>query len=134
MRGFLMPDPIPKHYPNQKQKPTTKTVNRTRRAQTRAARATRRSELRDTVMARSKGRCEWSGCLDAAEHMAHIAGIGLGGDPKGIRDELANVAGLCLLHHDLLDGRRLMRLHEIENLLREVVELRPHFDPFNSST
>jgi len=127
-----MPDPIPKHYPQTRIKPTTKTVNRTHRTQTQKNRATRRSELRDTAVARSKGRCEWSGCVEPAEHMAHIDGSGMGGDPKGVRDELGNVAMLCVYHHDLLDGRQPMRLHEIGNLLREVVELRPCFDPLNS--
>lgn len=57
--------------------------------------------------------------------MAHIVGIGTGGDPLGLRDQLENVAFLCVLHHDILDGRSTqMRLRYIEDLLIELVKLR----------
>jgi hypothetical protein len=57
-------------------------------------------------------------------HMAHIEGIGRGGDPLGLRDTEENVAGLCVWHHDLLDGRIPMKLKEIERLLGELIEFK----------
>ena len=86
---------------------------------------TRRSELRAEVIERSRGICEWSRCTDPGEQLAHIRGIGRGGNPDGTRDTIDNVAWLCVYHHDLLDGRTdRMRLHEIESLLLELVALR----------
>jgi len=64
--------------------------------------------------------CEWSACGDAGAHMAHIRGSGAGGS-----DSLANVMFLCVLHHDILDGRTdRFRLREIEALLMELVARR----------
>jgi hypothetical protein len=56
--------------------------------------------------------------------MAHIEGIGRGGDPLGLRDKPENVMMLCVYHHDLLDGRERPNLKEIEALLVELNELR----------
>lgn len=57
--------------------------------------------------------------------MAHIKGIGRGGDPLGLRDDLGNVAWLCVEHHDVLDGRsKHFRLTYMEELLIELIELR----------
>ncbi len=84
-----------------------------------------RAETRERAVERSGGFCEWSGCNSPIAHMAHIEGIGRGGDPLGIRDVLGNVAMLCVYHHDLLDGRTTrFRLREVEQLLTEVIELR----------
>ena len=81
--------------------------------------------LRERVVERSGGICEWSGCEAPGAHMAHIEGIGRGGDPLGVRDDEKNVCFLCVYHHDLLDGRTSrFRLREIEQLLTELVELR----------
>ncbi len=88
----------------------------------RAERAKRRSELREQVVERAGGRCEWAGCYDPGEHMAHITGIGAGGDPTGVMDTLDNVAFLCVFHHDMLDGRRQMKLWEVGELLRATIK------------
>ncbi len=112
-----MAEPIPKNYPNKRQKPTTKTLNRQRAAERRSERAERRGGLRTSVVDRSGGTCEWPSCGVPAAHMAHIRGIGRGGDPTGVRDNERNVAMLCVWHHDLLDGRVPMKLREVEELL-----------------
>ena len=88
----------------------------------RLERALRRSELREQVIARAGDRCEWAGCHDYGEEMAHITGSGAGGDPKGIRDTLDNVAWLCVWHHHLLDGRIMMSLYEVGELLRATIK------------
>ncbi len=81
--------------------------------------------LREQVVDRAAGVCEWSACGQAGAHMAHIEGSGRGGDPTGVRDALSNVVFLCVYHHDLLDGRtKVFRLREIQELLKELVELR----------
>ena len=84
----------------------------------------RRSELRAAAMERSGGVCEWSRCVTRGEQLAHIRGIGRGGNPDLTRDVIGNVMFLCVYHHDLLDGRQRMKLWEIESLLVELVELR----------
>jgi len=57
--------------------------------------------------------------------MAHIRGSAMGGDPLGLKDELKNVAMMCVEHHDVLDGRTAhFRLRYIEELLVELIELR----------
>ena len=119
-----MADPVPKSYPNKRQKPTRKAANRSASAARRKKRAVRRTSLHDEAAERSGGACEWSDCLSAAEHMAHIEGIGRGGDSRGLRDNISNVMMLCIYHHDLLDGRQLMKLREIEALLHELNQLR----------
>lgn len=83
-----------------------------------------RRALRDAVFRRARGRCEWSRCTDYASDLAHIRGLGRGGNPDGSRDTLENCAALCRYHHDLLDGRQRMRLWEVESLLIELVDLR----------
>ncbi len=89
---------------------------------------TARSELRKQAFQRERGRCAWSLCTDPAEELAHIRGIGRGGNPDGSRDHIANVAALCTFHHDLLDGRRRMKLWEVESLLLEVISKRETHD------
>lgn len=88
------------------------------------SRAQRRGALREAIFERAEGVCEWTGCGQPAAHMAHIQGIGRGGDPLGLRDTEDNVAALCVWHHDLLDGRVRMKLKEIEVLLAEVISRR----------
>ena len=88
----------------------------------RAERAKRRSELRIQVVERAGGMCEWAGCQDPGLHMAHISGSGMGGDPKGIRDVLSNLAWLCKTHHQMLDGRIMMSLYEVGELLRATIK------------
>ena len=43
-------------------------------------------------------------------------------------DHIANVAALCRFHHDMLDGRRRMKLWEVESLLLEVISKRETHD------
>ena len=83
-----------------------------------------RSELRAAVIERSGGRCEWSRCVDPMEELAHIRGLGRGGNPDGSRDVIENCAGLCRFHHSMLDGRIRPRLWEVESLLIEIVKTR----------
>ncbi len=116
--------PFPKKVKHKRIKPTAKTMNRMRGAERRSERAERRSGLRTSVVDRSEGVCEWSGCGGEGVHMAHIEGIGRGGDPTGVRDKPENVAMLCVFHHDMLDGRAPLRLWQIERLLAEVIKLR----------
>ena len=87
-----------------------------------------RSELRAAVIERSGGICEWSRCLDAGEELAHIRGIGRGGNPDGTRDVIENVAFFCQFHHNMLDGRIRIRLWEVESLLIELVARRYNYD------
>ena len=88
----------------------------------RLERARRRAELRAQVIMRANFRCEWAGCESPGEEMAHITGSGMGGDPKGTRDVLDNVAYLCKTHHDMLDGRVRMSLWEVGELLRATIK------------
>ena len=83
-----------------------------------------RSDLRAAVIERSEGRCEWTRCQDAGEELAHIRGIGRGGNPDGTRDVISNTFWACRFHHSMLDGRIRMRLWEVESLLIEIVKTR----------
>ena len=80
----------------------------------------RRSELRAAVQERSRGICEWSRCSTRGEQLAHLRGLGMGGNPDLTRDVEANVMFLCVYHHDILDGRQRMKLWEVESLLVEL--------------
>lgn len=80
-----------------------------------------RSDLRDFVMNRSGGMCEWSLCPLRGDDLSHIRGIGRGGNPDGSRDTPSNAMFLCRTHHDILDGRVMAnRAREVENLLLEL--------------
>lgn len=64
------------------------------------------SEIRKEAMQRAKGRCEWAYCNDDKWlELAHIQGIGMGGNKKRKYD-IDNVCILCKYHHDIYDGRR----------------------------
>ena len=79
----------------------------------------RRSELRAAVQERSRGICEWSRCSTRGEQLAHLRGLGMGGNPDLTRDVEANVMFLCVYHHDILDGRSVKgRRFEVTELLR----------------
>lgn len=81
------------------------------------------SALRDSLIAVAGGRCEWTGCTEPGEHMAHLTHRKMGGS-KTV-NELANVAWLCQWHHDILDGRTVAyRAREVAELLRVVVQNR----------
>ena len=79
------------------------------------------SELRAQLVELVGGMCEWPGCVDPGEQMAHLTHRGMGG--SSARNEIANVMFLCLRHHDTLDGRTgLGTLRwELNELLRTVV-------------
>jgi hypothetical protein len=59
--------------------------------------------LHTEVFTRSKGVCEWPGCHDPAEELAHLEHRGMGGSKS--RNTADNCAALCQRHHDCLDGR-----------------------------
>ena len=80
-----------------------------------------RSELRAAVIERSGGVCEWSRCTSPGEELAHIRGIGRGGNPDGSRDVIENCLFACRFHHSMLDGRIRMKLWEVESLLIELI-------------
>lgn len=64
------------------------------------------SPLREEAMKRAGGRCEWAYCNDNKWlELAHIQGIGMGGNKKRKYD-INNVAILCKWHHDVYDGRQ----------------------------
>jgi hypothetical protein len=61
------------------------------------------SELRTEVYERAQGKCEWPGCADPGQHLAHLTHRGMGGSKT--RNTADNCAWLCVRHHDILDGR-----------------------------
>lgn len=63
-------------------------------------------KMRAIALERAGNKCEWPMCnnFDQKLEMAHIHGIGMGGNPKRKYD-INNVAMLCKLHHDIYDGR-----------------------------
>ena len=73
------------------------------------------SELREEAVFRAGGRCEFPGCeiLRPKLEMAHLKGKGMGGSK--FRDVIENVAILCRLHHDWLDGRLIANGRRFEN-------------------
>lgn len=79
------------------------------------------SALREFVMERARGVCEWPGCTDAGEQLAHLSHRGMGGSREA--NTLENVAWLCERHHDLLDGRTALGTlrWELNELLRYVI-------------
>ena len=77
--------------------------------------------LREMVKGRSKERCEWPGCSDPGEHLAHLTHRGMGGSLEANR--LSNVAWLCIRHHDCLDGRTVLGTlrWELGEMMRTVI-------------
>ena len=63
-----------------------------------------RQELREQVIARSGGRCEWQDCVLAGAELAHLHSVGSGGRPSA--DTLDNVCWLCRPHARMSDGER----------------------------
>ena len=64
------------------------------------------SEIREEAMQRASGKCEWPYCNDNKWlELAHIQGIGMGGNPKR-KFDINNVCILCKHHHDVYDGRQ----------------------------
>lgn len=80
-------------------------------------------ELRRQVQVVSGGVCEWAGCGERGEEMAHLVHRGMGGSAEV--NVLRNVAWLCGYHHDIFDGRRSQGLREaIRQLLGGYLHLR----------
>lgn len=79
------------------------------------------SELRAQLIELVGGKCEWPGCVEPGEQMAHLTHRGMGG--SSTRNTLINVIWFCVRHHDTLDGRTgLGTLRwELNELLRTVV-------------
>ena len=76
--------------------------------------AMKRSDLWNTANDRAGGRCEFPDCtLIGKVEMAHLAASGMGGSKY--RDVPENVAMLCVLHHDWLDGRIVANARRFEN-------------------
>ena len=61
-----------------------------------------RSELREAVIARSHGRCDWPRCGNAGSELAHLHSIGAGGRESA--DTIDNVGWLCFDHARMSDG------------------------------
>ena len=83
----------------------------------------KRSDLREQVMDRAGGRCEFPGCgLGGRLEMAHLKGSGMGGSKY--RDVIENLAMLCGPHHTWLDGGLMpsSRRYENEQILRAVLD------------
>ncbi len=79
-------------------------------------------QLREETAARAEGVCEWARCSAPGTEMAHLRGKGMGGNPDGSRNVIANTVWLCRYHHDLLDGRTLASAKfETRMLLEEFV-------------
>ena len=68
-------------------------------------------ELRLQLQAVAGAMCEWPYCDEPGEQMAHLHHRGMGGSREA--NVLANVAWLCIIHHDLLDGRVGVALHRL---------------------
>lgn len=49
--------------------------------------------------------CRWPGCPEVASQLAHLQHRGMGGGPAA--NTIENTTILCVLHHDLLDGRQI---------------------------
>ena len=73
----------------------------------------KRAELRDVALERADHRCEFPTCNNTSLEMAHLKGSGMGGSK--FRDVPENVAMLCHLHHDWLDGRITANVRRFEN-------------------
>ena len=83
------------------------------------------SEIRKEAMQRAKGRCEWAYCNDDKWlELAHIQGIGMGGNKKRKYD-IDNVCILCKYHHDIYDGRTIsLAKKEYRALLKGYLDLK----------
>jgi len=79
------------------------------------------SELRAQLVELVGFGCEWPGCDDRGEQMAHLTHRGMGG--SSTRNTIANVMWLCVRHHDCLDGRTALGTLRVElnELMRAAV-------------
>ena len=80
-------------------------------------------DLYEAVMERAAGRCEIPSCTINRPRLevAHLHGKQMGGSKY--RDVIDNLAALCQMHHDLLDGRLMPngRRFEMEMLYRDAI-------------
>jgi hypothetical protein len=77
--------------------------------------------LHAEVFSRAQGGCEWPGCADPGQQLAHLTHRGMGGSK--IANTPSNAVLLCGRHHDCLDGRTgLGTLRwELNEMLRSVI-------------
>ncbi len=77
--------------------------------------------LRQEVFERARGICEWPGCSDSAEALAHLTHRGMGGSVERNRPD--NTAAMCARHHDCLDGRTALGTlrWELNEMMRAVI-------------
>ena len=82
---------------------------------------TEMAALREEVFARAQDRCEWPGCADPAEQLAHLTHRGMGGSKTA--NTPGNTSALCVRHHDVLDGRTALGTlrWELNEMLRTVI-------------
>ena len=80
------------------------------------------AELRRQAEAVAGGVCEWPGCDERGEEMAHLEHRKMGGSIEV--NHLRNVAWLCKWHHDIFDGRQLSGSREaVRNLMAGYLRL-----------
>ena len=67
---------------------------------------TQLQDMREHALERANYKCEWAYCTDNSWlELAHIQGIGMGGNKKR-KFDINNVCILCKHHHDIYDGRQ----------------------------
>lgn len=90
------------------------------------------ADLRDSVGSQAGWRCEWPGCGETGEQMAHLEHRGFGGSAE--RNRLDNVAWLCTYHHDIFDRREVRGTREaMRSLLTAyLIERRKNSGPLSS--
>lgn len=84
---------------------------------------TEMAAFREAVIARARYICEWPGCEDPGEALAHLTHRGMGGSKERNRPD--NAAWLCERHHDILDGRTALGTlrWELNEMLRHVIAI-----------
>lgn len=86
------------------------------------------TDLREDVMERAGGRCEFDGCTYTNQRLeeAHLSAKGMGGSKR--RDHIDNLAALCTHHHDWLDCRITPNMRRLENEMALRSMLDRHWD------
>lgn len=75
-----------------------------------------RSALREAVIARSGGRCEWPRCPNAGSETAHAHSVGMGGRKSA--DDPSNAIWACRGHARMSDGERVAGLDYGQEMVR----------------
>ena len=78
-------------------------------------------DLREAVIDRAAGRCEWPTCTLSGAQMAHLEHRGMGG--RTSVNYLSNVAWLCHHHHLMLDLEEPIPRFELRTLLAAALDL-----------